>query len=57
MTDEKVFGKVRFFKNLKAVALCNLYEDEMGNLKLGENNELNLEVNAHQIITIKMQFE
>jgi mannosylglycerate hydrolase len=57
VTDEKVFGKVRFFKNIKAAALCNLYEEEISNLNLSSPNELNLEVNAHQIITIKMQFE
>ena len=57
VTGEMVLGKVRFFKPLSVAALCNLHEDEIGNLELREKNELNLEVNAHQIITIKIQFD
>jgi len=57
VTDEKVFGKVKFFKPISAAALCNLSEDEIGNLEVIGKNELNLEVNPHQIITIKMQLD
>ena len=57
VTGEKVLGKVGFFKPLSKAVLCNLYEEEIDDLKLSFPNELSLEVNAHQIITIKMKFE
>jgi len=57
VTDEKVLGNVRFFNPISKAVLCNLYEEEIDTLKLSSKNELNLEVNPHQIITIKVQFE
>jgi len=57
VTDEKVLGKVKFFKPLSAAALCNLYEDEIGNLEVRGKNELSLEINPHQIITMKLKNE
>ena len=58
ITDKAVDGIIRAFKHAKSAKLTNLNEEELseGELKIDENGSIHLQVDKHEIKTVKIFF-